>query len=170
MVRSALTRRAREMWLNLSRLEARPDRIAAGFSIGVAASLVPLNPSPVIAATALAWLLGRSPIAAVAGATTAMPFTPFLPVLWLTEYRLGITLLPVRHPPIATLWDAVRSGWDVYAAMAVGAAVIAAPATALTYWAVRRLAEKWTHRTIANSAGASPVLRRQVPRRSPGRE
>ena len=60
------------MWHKLSHLDARPDQIATGFSIGIVASFLPLNPSPLIVATVVAWLLGRNVMAAVAGATTAI--------------------------------------------------------------------------------------------------
>ena len=57
MRRTALRERIRAIWQKLSHLDATPRQIAAGFAIGVAAGLVPLNPSPIIAATVAAWLL-----------------------------------------------------------------------------------------------------------------
>ena len=98
MTRITLKQRAREIWQKLSHLDARPDQIAAGFSIGIFASFLPLNPSPIIVATVVAWLLKRNVIAAVAGATTAILYTPLLPLIWLAEYRLGKLILPVQHP------------------------------------------------------------------------
>jgi uncharacterized protein (DUF2062 family) len=97
-------------------------------------------------AAVVAWLLKRNVIAAVAGATTAILYTPLLPLIWLAEYRLGKLILPVQHPLTldqARLWDVLQTGWDVYAAMFVGSILIAAPVTLLTYWVVKRLAEKW---------------------------
>ena len=72
MAGTTLRQRIRETWRNLSLLDARPDQIAAGFSIGIVAGLLPLNPSPIIVATVAAWLLKRNIIAAVAGATLAI--------------------------------------------------------------------------------------------------
>ena len=146
MTRIALKQRIREIWQKLSHLDARPDQIAAGFSIGIFASFLPLNPSPIIMATVVAWLLKRNVIAAVAGATTAILYTPLLPLIWLAEYRLGKLILPVQHPLTlnqARLWDVLQTGWDVYAAMFVGSILIAIPVTLLTYWVVKRLAEGW---------------------------
>jgi len=134
------------MWHKLSHLDARPNQIAAGFSIGIVASFLPLNPSPIIVATAVAWLLNRNVIAAVAGATMAILYTPLLPLIWLAEYRLGKLILPVQHPLMldqARLWDVLQKGWDVYTAMFIGSIIIAAPVTLLTYWVVKRLAERW---------------------------
>jgi uncharacterized protein len=153
MAQITLKDRAREIWRKLSHLDARPDQIAAGFSIGVVAGLLPLNPSPIIVATAVAWLLERNVVAAVAGAAVAILYTPLLPLIWLAEYRLGKLLLPVRHPLESDqlrLWEVLHKGWDVYAAMLVGSIIIAVPITALTYMIVRRVAERQSRRRHSN--------------------
>ena len=146
MTRLTLKHRIREIWQKLSRLDARPDQIAAGFAIGVAASFLPLNPSPIIVATVVAWLLKRNVIAALAGAAMAILYTPLLPLMWFAEYRLGTLILPVHHPlnlDQVRLWDVVRKGWDIYAAMFVGSIIVATPVALLTYFIVKRLAERW---------------------------
>ena len=146
MARITLKQRTREIWQKLSHLDARPDQIAAGYSIGIFASFLPLNPSPIIVAVVMAWLLKRNVIAAVAGATTAILYTPLLPLIWLAEFRLGKLILPVQHPLTLDqprLWGVLQQGWDVHAAMFVGSILIATPVTLLTYWVVKRLAERW---------------------------
>ena len=152
MTRITLKQRIRETWKNLSHLDARPDQIAAGFTIGIVAGFLPLNPSPIIVATVAAWLMKRNAIAAVAGATTAILYTPLLPLIWLAEYRLGARILPVQHPLMldqARLWGLFQEGWDVYAAMLVGSIIIATPVALLTYWVVKRLAERWARQKNA---------------------
>jgi hypothetical protein len=149
MARTTLRQRLRETWQKLSRLDARPDQIATGFTIGVIAGLLPLNPSPIVVATAAAWLLKRNVVAAVAGATAAMLYIPLLPLIWLVEYRLGAFILQVQHPLTldhARLWDVFEKGWDVYAAMLIGSIVIAVPVTFLTYFVIKRLAESWARK------------------------
>lgn len=146
MARISLKQRIRKIWQKLSRLDARPDQIAAGFSIGIAASFLPLNPSPIIVGSVVAWLLKRNVIAAAAGGTMAILYTPLVPLMWLGEYRLGKLVLPVEHPLTldqARLWEVLQKGWDVYAAMFVGSIIMATPVTLLTYFVVRRLAERW---------------------------
>jgi uncharacterized protein (DUF2062 family) len=146
LTRLTLKHRIHEIWQKLSRLDARPDQIAAGFAIGVAASFLPLNPSPIIVATVVAWLLKRNVIAALAGAAMAILYTPLLPLMWFAEYRLGTWILPVQHPlnfDQVRLWDVVRKGWDIYAAMFVGSIIVATPVALLTYFIVKRLAERW---------------------------
>ena len=84
-------------------------------------------------------------MAAVAGAVTAILYIPLLPLIWLAEYRLGKLILPVQHPlrlDQARLWHVLQQGWDVYAAMLVGSIIIATPVSVLTYWVVKRLAER----------------------------
>jgi uncharacterized protein (DUF2062 family) len=142
----SLKQRIRGAWQKLSHLDARPDQIAAGFSIGIAASFLPLNPSPIFVGSVVAWLLKRNVIAAAAGGTTAILYTPLVPLMWLAEYRLGKLILPVQGAPTldqARLWEVLQKGWDVYAAMFVGSIIMAAPVTLLTYFVVKRLAEKW---------------------------
>jgi uncharacterized protein len=146
---SPLKHRIRAFWQKLSRIDARPDQIATGFSIGIAASFLPLNPSPIIVATAVAWLLKRNVIAAVAGAAAAILYLPLLPFIWLAEYRLGKLILPVQHElrlDQARLWEVLQKGWDVYVAMLVGSIIIAAPITLVTYLVVKWLAERWVRR------------------------
>jgi uncharacterized protein (DUF2062 family) len=146
MARITLKQRIREIWQKLKHLNATPDQIASGFSIGIFAGFLPLNPSPTMTAIAVAWLLKRNVIAAVAGAVISILYLPLLPLIWLAEFRLGKLILPVQHPPAleqARLWDVLQKGWDVYAAMFVGSIIIATPVTLLTYWVVKRLAERW---------------------------
>jgi uncharacterized protein (DUF2062 family) len=152
MIGITLKQRIQKAWQKLSHLDARPDQIATGFSIGIFASFLPLNPSPILVATAVAWLLQRNMIAAVAGATTAILYTPLLPLIWLAEYQLGKSILPVQHPlalNYARLWDVFQQGWDVYATMFVGSIIIATPVTLLTYVVVKRLAERWAQQINA---------------------
>lgn len=149
MWRVRLKRRITEIWRKLSQLDARPGQIAAGFAIGVAAGLLPLNPSPVVVASLVAWLSKRNVIAAAAGGAAAILYTPLLPLIWLAEYRLGRWILPVRTaapPDLASLWDVLHEGWAVYAAMCVGAIAITAPVAAFAYCAVKRLAATWARR------------------------
>lgn len=146
MARISLKKRIRETWQKLSHLDARPNQIAAGFSIGIAASFLPFNPSPIIVGSVVAWLLKRNVIAAAAGGTTAILYTPLVPLMWLAEYRLGKLILPVQHSLVldqAQLWDVLQKGWDVYAAMFIGSIIMATPVTLLTYLIVKRLAERW---------------------------
>ena len=149
MTRSTLKQRVRAFWQKLSHIDARPDQIAAGFSVGIIASFLPLNPSPIIVATAVAWLLKRNVIAAVAGATAAILYSPLLPFIWLAEYRLGKSILPVQHILVldqARLWEVLQKGWDVYAAMLLGSIVIAVPVTLFTYLIVKWLADRWVRK------------------------
>jgi uncharacterized protein len=146
MAKITLKQRIREIWQKLKHLNATPDQIAAGFSIGIFASFLPLNPSPIIVATVMAWLLKRNVVAAVAGATISMLYIPLLPLIWLAEFRLGKLILPVQHPLTLDqprLWGVLQQGWDVYTAMFVGSILIAIPVTLLTYWVVKRLAVRW---------------------------
>jgi uncharacterized protein len=172
MISITLKQRIREIWQRLKHLDARPDQIATGFSIGIFASFLPLNPSPIIVATAVAWLLKRNVTAAVAGAVASILYMPLLPFIWLAEFRLGKLILPVQHPLAldhARLWDVLQKGWDVYAAMLVGSIIVSIPVTLLTYWIVKRLAERRAqkkmhpnfHSDSCFASGQCQLVRRQ---------
>lgn len=157
MTASRLKQRIRDTWQKLSRLDARPDQIAAGFTIGVIAGLLPLNPSPIVMATVVAWLMKRNMIATVAGAAAAVLYLPLLPLIWLGEYRLGALILPVQYPPSfdqIRLWELVQKGWDVYAAMLVGSIIIATPVGLVTYFVVKRLAMRWARKRAESHPSA----------------
>ena len=144
------------MWQKLSHLNATPDQIAAGFSIGIFAGFLPLNPSPEISAIIVAWLLKRNVIAAIAGAAASILYLPLLPLIWMAEYRLGKLILPVKQQPVtldqARIWDVLQKGWDVYAAMLIGSIIIATPVTLLTYLVIKRLAARWARRGLRQEA------------------
>ena len=157
MSRITLKQRIREFWQKLKHLKGTPDQIATGFSIGIVAGFLPLNPSPTITAIVVAWLVKRNVMAAVAGAVISILYTPLLPLIWLAEYRLGKLILPVQHPLAldrARLWDVLQKGWDAYAAMLVGSIIIATPVTLLAYLAVKRLAERWARRNTESQDGS----------------
>ena len=146
MTKPGLKQRVREAWRKLSRLDVPPGQIAAGFAIGIAAGLLPLNPSPIIVATAVAWLFNRNVIAAIAGATVAILYTPLLPLIWLAEYRLGQAVLRMPQPAMSgpvRPWEMLQMGWDAYAAMGIGSIIIASPVALLSYFVVKWLAERW---------------------------
>ncbi len=146
MTRPNPKQRVRESWQNLSRLDVPPEQIAAGFAIGIAAGFLPLNPSPIIVATVVAWLLKRNVIAAIAGGTVAIVYTPLLPLIWLGEYRLGQAVLRMPLPAMsgqAGPWEMLQMGRDAYAAMGIGSLIIASPVVVLSYFAVKWLARKW---------------------------
>ena len=152
MTRINLKQRTLEIWQRLALLDASPNEIATGFAIGIAASFVPLNPSPIILATVTAWLVRRNVVAAVVAATLTSLYTPLLPLLWLSEYRLGKVILPVHSPPPGDrthLWEALQKGWDAYAAMFAGSIIIGAPFTLLSYLVVKAITGRWDRKKKA---------------------
>jgi len=143
MAQPTLKQRVGELWQRLSQLEARPGQIAAGFTLGMVAGLVPLNPSPILLGTAAAWLLRCNVVAAAVGGALALLYTPLVPLLWFAEYQLGALVLPVPAPQTAdpaSLWQLVELGWQGYGAMALGTLMIATPLALVSYFLVRRLA------------------------------
>ena len=153
MSRITLKQRAQEIWQRLALLDGTASEIATGFSIGIASGFVPLNPSPIILATATAWLVRCNVFAAVVGATLSILYTPLLPLIWLSEYGLGKVILPVHSPTPgdrAQLWEVLQKGWDAYAAMLVGSIIIAGPFTLIGYLVVKGISARWDRKRKAS--------------------
>ena len=145
MERITLKQRAREIWQKLLHLNASPHQIAAGFSLGVFVSFLPIIPLRTIVALGLAWLLRQNVIAALAGKSITLLYSPAVPLIWLAEYRLGKRFILVEHAAKfdrVHLVEILHMGWDVFTAMLVGAVIIATPVSLITYAVVKQIAER----------------------------
>jgi len=141
----SLKQLARDTWQKLLRLNATPHQIGAGFSLGVFVSFLPIIPFRTLVALGLAWLLQQNVIAALAGKSITLLYNPVVPLLWLAEYRLGKRFILVEHVEKfdkVHLREILYMGWDVFAAMLIGAVIIATPVSLITYAVVKRFAEK----------------------------
>jgi uncharacterized protein (DUF2062 family) len=145
-----LKQQAREIWRKLRRLNASPHQIAAGFSLGMFVSFLPIIPFRTLVALGLAWLFRQNVIAALAGKSITFLYSPLVPFIWLFEYRLGKRLIVVEHASKfdrAHWGEILHMGWDVFAAMLVGAVIIAAPVSLICYAVVKRFAVRRLQRT-----------------------
>jgi uncharacterized protein (DUF2062 family) len=145
MERITLKQRTRETWQKLLHLNASPHQIAAGVSLGVFVSFLPIIPLRTIVALGLAWLFRQNVIAALAGKSITLLYSPAVPLIWLAEYRLGKRFILVEHAAKfdrVHLGEILHMGWDVFTAMLVGAVIIATPVSLITYAVVKQIAER----------------------------
>jgi uncharacterized protein len=149
----SLKQRARETWQKLLHLNATPHQIAAGFSIGVFISFLPIFGLRTVVAVGLAGLFRQNVIAAFAGKNITLLYNPAVPFLWLAEYRLGKQFVTVAHAEkfdrahlheiLHMGWRGIfHTGWDAFAATMVGGLIIAIPVSVITYIVVKRLAAR----------------------------
>jgi hypothetical protein len=139
--------RWRQFILHLMGKEDPPEKIAAAFALGVALSFfTPLTGFHTLIALGLAFLLGLSKVDVIMGTLVVNPWT-VVPVITFEEF-LGKKILhyspsfaprlPWRQVFHRQFWHTLRgSGWNYLAALTVGAVVVAAAASAVTYFLVR---------------------------------
>ena len=152
-----LKQRVREILKKLLRLNASPQQIAAGFSLGIFVSFLPIIPFRTLVALGLAWLFRQNVIAAVAGKSITLLYSPLVPFIWLAEYRLGKRFIVVEHAAKfdrVHLGEILHMGWDVFTAMLIGAVIIATPVSLITYLVVKRLAERRLQRAARSTGRA----------------
>jgi uncharacterized protein (DUF2062 family) len=141
------TRWLSERWHRLVRLEAHPDVVALGFSIGIFLGFTPLFGLKTLLALGVAWLCGASRVAAVIGVTLHDLLLPFMPVVLRLEYQIGFWVLSHPHhlPPKLHLhyhmhlhdmlsWTKI---FTTTLPLLVGSLVIGLPLAAVSYYLVR---------------------------------
>ena len=133
MARRSLKQRVRDIWRKLRHLNATPHQIGAGFALGVFVSFLPIIPFRTLVALALAGLLRMNVIAAFAGKS-----------ITLVERAVAFDR---TH-----LGELLRMGWDIFAAMLVGAVILATPAALLSYGVIKIMVAR---RQPGNSAPLS---------------
>lgn len=151
-------RRVRKFFAHLVALHGTPIGIAGGFTIGMGLSLVPIPFLGMLIALALVPILRLNPAATYLGTVVVNPFTGS--VFYFVELSLGMGLLGQPMPSWAELRGLDVQAWwrlflDLLLPFALGAAVLIATATALTFpsvlWATR-----WAQRFAANAAERRP--------------
>jgi uncharacterized protein len=172
--------------LRLARVRGRPRHLALGMAVGVFVAVLPIPGLQLIAAAALAWLVGGHGGAAALATFAANPIT--YPIFWISSYLLGAVLLgtPVGNashdldiftdvvahalsPPAGqSVGTMLAPIWPTLAKMFLGALPIAAIAAGATYAGVWRLLQRrpaaTSHRLPPNTQRPR-TLRRGKPAR-----
>jgi len=182
--KTGLKRSTRYILKRVSRLNATPHAIAAGFAAGAAASFTPFLGFHFIIGFALAWLARGSMVAAAFGTAVGNPLT--FPLIfagtWETgQYLLG--LFAVAAPPAAEAaahGQAVLEGgffavgfqtlWPVVKTMTIGAIPLGLVAFAVFYLLMRSVVTAFQHtrRTRrAHKAAARLARKASAPEASP---
>jgi hypothetical protein len=159
----------------LTRLPGTPHSIAAGFACGAAISFTPFIGLHTLLSVLLAFLLRGNYLAAVVGTLVGNPWT--FPVIWLTSYQLGHTLLgsapsaiaPLEEPELTSRWHDLKALiWP----MTVGGVPLGALAGLLIYLPVVRIVAAYQnarrHRRERRQAERRDRLGVANPSASPG--
>ncbi len=157
--RSALTRLWRAVRLHrlrLVRLPSTPHRIALGVGLGMLIGSIPLIPSQMVLAGAVAWLLRASPTAAIVTTLYSNPVT--CGPLYVLFFAIGSFLLPSMNvalpDDLANLTSLLSMGWDVYLVLCAGGVVFGAVTGVLAYVAAYRMVAAYQQRRVRWRTGA----------------
>jgi len=93
-----LKRGFRLFFLRLLRLKGQPEEVAGGIAIGVFIGLTPTVPLHTILSVLIAFLLGKSKLAAALGGWIANPF--LLPFIYILDYKVGRTITGIERVPL----------------------------------------------------------------------
>ncbi len=130
-------------------LEATPHAIALGLAIGIFFGFTPLWSLKTLLSIGVAWLLGGNKIAAAISVQLHDLILPFMPAIYLWEYKIGFWIMHGRLPHrvrfrALALSDYVH--WETFFSVGrpllVGSIVIALPSALIVYLICRRLVER----------------------------
>ena len=93
-----LKRAFRLFFLRILRLKGQPEEVAGGIAIGVFIGLTPTVPLHTILSVVIAFLLGKSKLAAALGGWIANPF--MLPFIYILDYKVGRMITGIEGVPL----------------------------------------------------------------------
>jgi uncharacterized protein (DUF2062 family) len=135
----------RQHSLKLLAIRDTPEAIAGGVAIGFFFGFTPLIGLKTLCAIFLAWLTRSNIIAAVIAGALHDLLLPFMPVIYISEFKLGYWILHHEWPhqlPRIHRWHEWRS-WTAFLTregkpLLLGSLVCALPTAAASYYIVRQ--------------------------------
>ena len=135
------TRRFRLLYLRILRLRGEPEEVAGGMAIGVAIGFTPTIPLHLVLGVFIAFLLGKSKLAAALGGQVANPF--FLPFIYILDYRVGQAITGASGPSLVSAdFSAsyvLNLGWEIYYPLLAGGIVVGSLAVIPTYLMTKKI-------------------------------
>ena len=134
-------RRFRLLYLRILRLRGEPEKVAGGMAIGVAIGFTPTIPLHLVLGVFIAFLLGKSKLAAALGGQIANPF--FLPFIYILDYRLGQEITGAGGPSLVSAdFSAsyvLNLGWEIYYPLLIGGIVAGLLSVIPTYFMTKKI-------------------------------
>jgi uncharacterized protein (TIGR03546 family) len=141
------------MHLRVMTIEDTPHSIALGLAIGIFFGFTPLWSLKTLLSIAVAWLLGSNKIAAAISVQLHDLILPFMPAIYLWEYKLGFWVLHREFPRRAHFWnlslrDYIR--WDIFFSVGrpllIGSVILGLPSAVIVYCICRGLVTRYRAR------------------------
>jgi len=131
----------RLFFLRILRLKGQPEEVAGGIAIGVFIGLTPTVPLHTILSVLIAFLLGKSKLAAALGGLIANPF--MLPLIYILDYKVGRMLTGIEGVPLVlsdfSLSYLMDLGWDITYPLFVGGIALGFLSIFPSYFITKRL-------------------------------
>jgi uncharacterized protein (DUF2062 family) len=145
--------------LKLLAIRDTPEAIAGGVAIGVFFGFSPLFGLRTLCAICLAWLTGTNILAAVLAETAHDIVLPFMPVIYLWEYKVGYWVLNGEWPgsvvkQVLTIqtWRSWTTFVTVGKPMLLGSAMCGAPLAVAAYFLSKRFVVRHQRKKHAHEA------------------
>ena len=148
--------------LHVMAIEDTPHSIALGLAIGIFFGFTPLWSLKTLLSIGVAWLLGGNKIAAAVSVQLHDLILPFMPAIYLWEYKLGFWVLHGQLPRrisfrTLALRDYVH--WEMFFTVGrpllIGSLVVGLPSAALVYVICRGLITRHRAAKAAAEYGAN---------------
>jgi uncharacterized protein len=140
-VAARLKRAFRLFFLRILRLKGQPEEVAGGIAIGVFIGLTPTVPLHTILSVLIAFLLGKSKLAAALGGWVANPF--MLPFIYILDYKVGRMITGIEGVPLVlsdfSLSYLLDLGWDITYPLFVGGIALGLLSIFPSYFITKRL-------------------------------
>ena len=150
--------------LKLLAIRDTPDAIAGGVAIGMFFGFTPLFGLKTIGAVFLAWLTRSNILAAVLAGAMHDLVLPFMPVVYIWEYKLGYWMLhhewPQRLTALRLRWSEWRS-WTTFLTVGkpllLGSIVCAVPVAVVSFLITKVLVARHQRRKRAAATPTQPL-------------
>ncbi len=134
-------RALRLLYLRLLRLKGQPEEVAGGVAIGVFVGMTPTVPLHTVLAVLIAYLFGKSKLAAAMGVWVSNPL--FLPFVYLLDYRLGRMITRTNPPSFAvsgfSIHKIIELGWGISFPLIVGGLILGLICAIPSYFITKRV-------------------------------
>ena len=136
-----MKRAFRLFFLRILHLKGQPEEVAGGIAIGVFIGLTPTVPLHTILSVLIAFLMGKSKLAAALGGWIANPF--MLPLIYILDYKVGRMITGIEGVPLVLSDHSVSHllglGWDITYPLFVGGIALGLLSLFPSYFITKRL-------------------------------
>src|ERR1039458_1180042 len=151
--------------LKLLAIRDTPEAIAGGVAIGIFLGFTPLFGLKTLLAILFAWLTRSNIIAAVVATTLHDVLLPFMPVIYIWEYKIGYWLLNYEWPQHLTRLHLRWNEWlnwttflTVGKPLLVGSVFCGLPVTMISFFVAREIVARHQRRKQMAPPASEPVI------------